>query len=62
MYLHESAYNTGHAFNEHYDDGVEHSVWLSLMSSRLKLLHKLLSSDGSIWISIDDDEQAYVKC
>lgn len=53
-------YNTGHAF-EHYDDGVEHSVWLSLMSSRLKLLHKLLSNDGSIWISIDDDEQAYLK-
>lgn len=53
-------YNTGNAF-EHYDDGVEHSVWLSLMSSRLMLLHKLLSNDGSIWISIDDDEQAYLK-
>nr|WP_321520735.1 site-specific DNA-methyltransferase [uncultured Macellibacteroides sp.] len=53
-------YNTGNAF-EHYDDGVEHSVWLSLMSSRLKLLHKLLSSNGSIWISIDDDECHYLK-
>jgi len=53
-------YNTGNAF-EHYDDGVEHSIWLSLMSERLKILHKLLSPDGSIWISIDDYEQAYLK-
>src|SRR5574344_1108220 len=53
-------YNTGNAF-EHYDDGVEHSIWLSLMRERLELLHKLLSNDGSIWISIDDDEQAYLK-
>ena len=53
-------YNTGHAF-EHYDDGVEHSIWLSLMRERLVLLHKLLAKDGSIWISIDDDEQAYLK-
>lgn len=53
-------YNTGNAF-EHYDDGVEHSIWLSLMRERLELLHKLLSKDGSIWISIDDDEQAYLK-
>lgn len=40
-------YNTGNAF-EHYDDGVEHSIWLSLMRERLELLHKLLSNDGSI--------------
>ncbi len=53
-------YNTGNAF-EHYDDGVEHSIWLSLMRERLELLHKLLAKDGSIWISIDDDEQAYLK-
>ena len=53
-------YNTGNAF-EHYDDGVEHSIWLSLMSERLILLRNLLSEDGSIWISIDDDEQAYLK-
>lgn len=53
-------YNTGNAF-EHYDDGVEHSIWLSLMSERLKILHKLLSSDGSIWISIDADESHYLK-
>lgn len=53
-------YNTGNAF-EHYDDGIEHSIWLSLMRERLVLLHKLLNKDGSIWISIDDDEQAYLK-
>lgn len=53
-------YNTGNAF-EHYDDGVEHSIWLSLMRERLELLHKLLAKDGSIWISIDDEEQAYLK-
>ena len=53
-------YNTGHAF-EHYDDGLEHSIWLSLMRERLDLLHKLLAEDGSIWISIDDDESHYLK-
>lgn len=53
-------YNTGNAF-EHYDDGVEHSIWLSLMRERLVLLHKLLAKDGSIWISIDDDESHYLK-
>ncbi len=53
-------YNTGNAF-EHYDDGLEHSTWLSLMRDRLELLHKLLSKDGSIWISIDADECHYLK-
>lgn len=53
-------YNTGNAF-EHYDDGVEHSIWLSLMKPRLELLRNLLSQDGSIWISIDDDESHYLK-
>ena len=53
-------YNTGHAF-EHYDDGLEHSIWLNLMRERMEILHKLLAKDGSIWISIDDDEQAYLK-
>ena len=52
-------YNTGNAF-EHYDDGIQHSIWLSLMRERLVLLRSLLSEDGSIWISIDDDEQAYL--
>lgn len=53
-------YNTGSAF-EHYDDNVEHSKWLSLMKQRLEILHTLLSEDGSIWISLDDNEQAYCK-
>ncbi len=53
-------YNTGNAF-EHYDDGLEHSLWLSLIKPRLELLRTLLSDDGSIWISIDDDESHYLK-
>lgn len=53
-------YNTGSAF-EHYDDNLEHSIWLDLMSYRLKSLRKLLKETGSIWIQIDDDEQAYLK-
>ena len=53
-------YNTGSAF-ENYDDNLEHSQWLNLMRSRLEILWKLLSEDGSLWISIDDDEQAYMK-
>ena len=53
-------YNTGSAF-EHYDDSVEHSTWLSLIRARLEILWNLLSDEGSIWISIDDYEMAYLK-
>ena len=53
-------YNTGNAF-EHYDDGLEHSIWLSLMRERLIILRNLLKEDGSIWISIDADECHYLK-
>lgn len=53
-------YNTGSAF-EHYDDGVEHSVWLSLMRDRLELFRALLAENGSIWISIDDNEMPYLR-
>ena len=53
-------YNTGSAFS-HYDDGVEHSIWLSLMRDRLELLRRLLRDDGSIWISIDDNEMPYLR-
>jgi adenine-specific DNA-methyltransferase len=53
-------YNTGNAF-EHYDDGLEHSMWLNLMKPRLELLYNLLANEGSIWISIDDDECHYLK-
>ncbi len=53
-------YNTGSAF-EHYDDGIEHSLWLSLMRERLEILKRLLSQDGSLWITLDDNEQAYCR-
>ena len=53
-------YNTGSAF-AHYDDGVEHSLWLSLMRDRIELLRRLLSEDGSLWITIDDNEAHYLK-
>jgi adenine-specific DNA-methyltransferase len=53
-------YNTGSAFT-HYDDGLEHSIWLSLMRDRLEILHRLLADDGSIWITIDDNEAHYLK-
>ncbi|WP_135230741.1 DNA methyltransferase [Deinococcus fonticola] len=53
-------YNTGSAF-EHYDDGMEHSLWLSMMRERLELLDELLTEDGSLWISLDDNEVHYLK-
>jgi len=53
-------YNTGSAF-EHYDDNLEHTKWLEMMYPRLELLRELLAEDGSIWISIDDDEAHYLK-
>jgi adenine-specific DNA-methyltransferase len=52
-------FNTQQAF-EHYDDGVEHSVWLNLMRDRIQILHKLLADDGTFFIHIDDNELAYV--
>lgn len=53
-------YNTGSAFT-HYDDGVEHSIWLGLMRDRLEIIRRLLSEDGSLWITIDDNEAHYLK-
>ena len=53
-------YNTGSAFT-HYDDGVEHSIWLSLIRDRLEIIRRLLSEDGSLWITIDDNEAHYLK-
>ena len=53
-------YNTGSAFT-HYDDGLEHSIWLSLMRDRLEIIRRLLSEDGSLWITIDDNEVHYLK-
>jgi len=53
-------YNTRSAFS-HYDDNLEHSLWLSLMYPRLELLRELLSEEGSIWVTIDDNEAHYLK-
>jgi adenine-specific DNA-methyltransferase len=53
-------YNTGSAFS-HYDDGLEHSIWLGLMRDRLEIFKRLLADDGSLWITIDDNEAHYLK-
>jgi adenine-specific DNA-methyltransferase len=53
-------YNTRSAF-EHYDDNLEHSIWLSTIYPRLELLRDLLAADGTIWVSIDDNEGHYLK-
>ena len=53
-------YNTGSAFT-HYEDGMEHSLWLSLMKPRLDILRTLLATDGTLWITIDDVEAHYLK-
>lgn len=53
-------YNTRSAF-EHYDDNLQHAEWLAMIWPRLVLLRELLSEDGSIWVSIDDNEGHYLK-
>lgn len=54
-------YNTGAAF-EHYDDNLEHSLWLSLMKYRIEILYRLLDNEGGLlWISLDDNEAHYLK-
>ncbi|MDY4815931.1 MAG: site-specific DNA-methyltransferase, partial [Turicibacter bilis] len=53
-------YNIGVA-NPNYDDNVPHSEWLSLIAERIKILYRLLSNKGLLWISIDDDECHYLK-
>src|SRR5204862_8300533 len=53
-------YNTGSAFAE-YEDGLEHSIWLALMRDRLELLRRLLASDGSCWVQLDDNEAHYCR-
>ncbi|MGJ0511034.1 site-specific DNA-methyltransferase [Methylocystis sp.] len=53
-------YNTRSAF-DHYDDNLEHSKWLAMMYPRLSLLRDLLAEDGSIWVTIDDNESHYLK-
>lgn len=53
-------FNTGNAF-DHYDDGLEHSIWLGLMRDRLQILYNLLAEEGTIYVHIDNTEQAYLK-
>lgn len=53
-------FNTNLAF-EHYDDAMEHSVWLGMMRERLELIRDLLAPDGSVWVHLDDSEMAYAK-
>lgn len=53
-------YNTGGAF-AHYDDGLEHSIWLLMMRDRLELIRRLMSENGSLWITIDENEAHYLK-
>jgi len=52
-------FNTQQAF-EHYDDGVEHSIWLSLMRDRLVLLQRLLAPEGTLFVHIDSNELGYL--
>ena len=60
-------YNTGHSdfsYNDDYvdrEDGFRHSKWLSFMYRRLKIAKRLLSEDGVLFISIDDNEQADLR-
>lgn len=52
-------YNNGENYH-HYNDS-EHDDWLNEITTTLKLLKSYLSEDGSIWISIDDNEMHYLK-
>jgi len=51
-------YNTGSAFT-HYDDGLEHSLWLSLVKDRLTIIHRLLADDGSLWVTLESDSKLF---
>ena len=53
-------FNTRQAF-EHYDDNLEHSIWLNLMFQRIKLLYNLLHPNGLMWVHLDDIEVHYCK-
>lgn len=59
IYL-DPPYNTGNDSFK-YNDKFNHSTWLTFMRNRLEIANELLSSEGSIWINIDDDEAHYLK-
>lgn len=48
-------FNTAQTF-AHYEDNLQHSVWLTMMRDRLQHMHTLLSADGSIWVHLDEGE------
>ncbi|MBN1096433.1 site-specific DNA-methyltransferase [Blastococcus sp. TML/C7B] len=54
-------FNTGETF-AHYDDAVEHSVWLTMLRDRLNQIRRLLADDGSVWVHLDDVEQHRARC
>jgi len=59
-------FNTGSRINADgeevgYDDGLEHSIWLSMMKDRLEILYKLLSDEGVIFVHIDNNEIGHLK-
>ncbi|MCM1232798.1 MAG: site-specific DNA-methyltransferase [Ruminococcus flavefaciens] len=53
-------YNTCNEF-EYFEDSLSHDDWLAMMKPRLELLWKFLCDEGTIWISIDDEECHYLK-
>lgn len=53
-------YNTGNDFLD-YPDGIEHSLWLSMIRDRIVILRELLADEGTLWVSIDDNEAHYLK-
>lgn len=58
VHLHRSALQYRQRLH---DDGLEHSLWLSLIRDRLKILRNLLAEDGSLWVTRDDNEAHYFK-
>src|SRR5205807_169893 len=54
-------FNTGQAFAS-YDDNLEHSVWLTMLRDRLLQIKELLTSDGSVWVHLDDEEVHRCRC
>lgn len=52
-------FNTGEAF-DNYDDGLEHSIWLSLMMERVTYIRNLMTEDGTLFVHIDDNELGYL--
>ena len=53
-------YNNGDSYH-YYNDNISETSWLKDISYVLMYLKMLLTKDGSIWISIDDSEMAYLK-